>query len=70
MVFHSHQLRDTFAVRLILAGAHVDEVSRLLTHESIAVTQRYYMRWIKEMETQLQEKHIELMKKMGAEFAA
>jgi len=70
MVFHSHMLRDTFAVQLILAGAHVDEVSALLTHKSIAVTQRYYMRWIKEMETQLQDKHIELMKKMGARFAA
>jgi site-specific recombinase XerD len=70
MVFHSHMLRDTFAVRLILAGVPTEKVSRLLTHKSVAVTERHYIRWIEEMKTQLRDIHIEAMKKQGAEFAA
>ncbi|MGD1096932.1 MAG: tyrosine-type recombinase/integrase [Bryobacteraceae bacterium] len=41
-----HRLRDTFAVRLLLKGIALEDVSRLLGHASIAVTERYYAAWV------------------------
>ncbi len=41
-----HRLRDTFAVRKLLAGIQLDDVSRLLGHSSVRVTEQYYARWI------------------------
>jgi site-specific recombinase XerD len=46
MKFHSHQLRDTFAVELLLAGVAIEDVSHLLTHKSVRVTERYYAPWV------------------------
>ncbi len=40
-----HRLRDTFAVRKLLAGFTLDDVSRLLGHSSVKVTELYYARW-------------------------
>lgn len=48
ILFHSHLLRHTFAVQHLLQGMPLDEVSRLLTHENIATTERYYAPWVKE----------------------
>jgi hypothetical protein len=39
MEFRSHMLRDTFAVEMLLARVPNEEVSRLLTHKSIRVTE-------------------------------
>src|ERR1700730_3662980 len=41
----SHRLRDTFAVDLLSRGVPMEEVSRLLGHESIKTTERSYARW-------------------------
>lgn len=41
-----HRLRDTFAVRCLLAGMNLEDVSRLLNHSSVRVTEIYYARWI------------------------
>jgi integrase len=41
-----HRLRDTFAVRLLTIGTNLDDVSRLLGHRSVVVTERYYAKWI------------------------
>jgi integrase/recombinase XerD len=41
-----HRLRDTFAVRMLLAGLGIEEVSRLLGHSSVKVTEMYYAKWI------------------------
>jgi integrase/recombinase XerD len=40
-----HRLRDTFAVRKLIAGMHLEDVSRLLGHSSVKVTEMYYGRW-------------------------
>lgn len=42
-----HRLRDTFAVQKLLAGVSIDDVSRLLGHSSVKVTETYYLRWVK-----------------------
>ena len=41
-----HRLRDTFAVRKLLAGFQLEDVSRLLGHSSVKVTELYYAKWI------------------------
>ncbi len=41
-----HRLRDTFAIRCILAGVPIEDVSRLLGHSSVKVTEAYYLKWV------------------------
>lgn len=43
----SHRLRDTFAVDLLEKGVPMEEVSKLLGHESIKTTARHYAKWVK-----------------------
>jgi integrase/recombinase XerD len=44
---HPHQLRDTFAVEMLLSGATLDQVSKALGHSSVTVTERHYAPWVK-----------------------
>ncbi len=41
-----HRLRDTFAVRKLLGGMQLEDVSRLLGHSSVKVTEAYYAKWV------------------------
>jgi len=41
-----HRLRDTFAIRKLLAGFQLEDVQRLLGHSSIKVTETYYAKWV------------------------
>ena len=41
-----HRLRDTFADRKLLAGFQLEDVSRLLGHSSVKVTEAYYAKWV------------------------
>ena len=43
----SHRLRDTFAVDLLEKGVPLEEVSKLLGHESIKTTEMHYSKWMK-----------------------
>lgn len=49
-----HRLRDTFAVRRLLNGMQLDEVSRLLGHSSVKVTETYYAKWVSSRKTRLE----------------
>ena len=64
--FHSHQLRDTFAVEHLLAGTSMQDLSKMLSHKSVRVTEKYYAPWVPERQVQLEEKMMEALKKMGA----
>jgi site-specific recombinase XerD len=66
MHFHSHMLRDTFAVQLLLSGVSLEEVSELLTHTSIITTQKYYAPWVKARRDRLERNSVEAMRSMGA----
>ena len=50
---HPHQLRDTFAVDLLQKGVPLEEVSKLLGHESIKTTEKYYAKWVKARQDRL-----------------
>ena len=41
-----HRLRDTFAVRALLRGMQLEDVSRLLGHASVKVTETFYAKWV------------------------
>jgi integrase len=43
---HPHRFRDTFAVDLLLRGVPIDQVSILLGHSSVKVTERYYLAFV------------------------
>jgi integrase/recombinase XerD len=45
--------RDTFAVELLLAGVPIDQVSALLGHRSIKMTEKHYLPWVKARQKQL-----------------
>lgn len=66
MRFHSHQLRDTFAVEHLLAGTTMQDLSRMLGHASIQVTEKYYAPWVPERQAALELKMIEALGRMGA----
>jgi integrase len=48
-----HRLRDTFAVRCLLNGMHLKDVSGPLGHSSVKVTETYYARWTTSRKTRL-----------------
>lgn len=50
---HPHQLRDTFAVRLLEQGIPLEEVSKLLGHTSIKTTEKFYAQWVKARQDRL-----------------
>jgi integrase len=56
---HPHMFRDTFAVELLLAGVPIDQVSVLLAHSSVKITEKHYSPWVKarqeQMETNVQK---------------
>jgi integrase/recombinase XerD len=48
-----HMLRDTFAVEMLLAGVPIDQVSMLLGHSSVRITEKHYSPWVKARQDQL-----------------
>jgi integrase/recombinase XerD len=40
-------------VELLLAGGPIDQVSALLGHSNVRMTEKHYLRWVKARQTQL-----------------
>ncbi|MGH9326054.1 MAG: tyrosine-type recombinase/integrase [Terriglobia bacterium] len=51
---HCHMFRDTFAVEMLLAGVPIDQVSILLGHASVRVTEKHYSPWVRARQDQLE----------------
>lgn len=49
-----HMFRDTFAVEMLLAGVPIDQVSILLGHKSVKITEKHYAPWVKARQDQLE----------------
>ena len=49
---HPHQFRDTFAVELLLAGVAIEQVSVLLGHASVKITEKHYAPWVQARQAQ------------------
>jgi integrase len=43
---HPHRFRDTFAVDLLLRGVPIDQVSALLGHSSVKITEQHYLPFV------------------------
>lgn len=69
MEFRSHMLRDTFAVDLLLQGMPLEDVSYLLTHESVKMTETYYSPWVNARREKVHGDLQEALSRMGAAFA-
>jgi site-specific recombinase XerD len=65
MKFHSHQLRDTFAVEHLLHGTSLEDVSKMLGHSSITITEEYYAPWVPERRARMESRMVEAMRRMG-----
>ncbi len=51
---HPHRLRDTFAVDLLSRGVGLEDVSILLGHSSIKITERHYAPWVQARQIRLE----------------
>jgi integrase len=56
---HPHMFRDTFAVEALLAGVKPKDVSTLLGHSSVTITERHYMPWVHARQARLNESVME-----------
>jgi integrase/recombinase XerD len=52
---HSHRLRDTFAVNLLVKGVRIETVLVLLGHKSIKTTEKHYAPWVKSRQDALED---------------
>lgn len=51
---HAHRWRDTFAVELLLSHVPLTDVSVLLGHQSVQVTEKHYAPWVAARQEQLE----------------
>lgn len=65
MKFHSHQLRDTFAVTQLLSGTSMQDLSKMLAHKSVKITEKYYSPGVPERQAALERRMAEALIQMG-----
>ena len=51
---HPHRFRDTFSGELLLAGVPIEDVSILLGHSSVKITERAYAPWVQARQQKLE----------------
>jgi integrase len=56
VVGHPHMFRHTFATDLLSRGIPIEDVSVLLGHKSVRITEAYYSHWVKARRDRLEER--------------
>lgn len=51
---HPHRLRHTFAKRMLLRGVAMGDLSKLLGHAHVGLTETYYAKWVPERASRLE----------------
>lgn len=62
---HPHMLRDTFAVEALLSGMRLEEVSIILGHSSLKITEKHYMPWVRARQASLNQSVVASWIKQG-----
>ena len=62
---HVHMLRDTFAVESLLAGMKPLEVSMILGHSSVTITEKHYLPFVRRRQTSLNDSVVESWRRQG-----
>ena len=62
---HPHMFRDTFAVESLLAGMRLEDVSIILGHSSVRITEKHYMPWVRARQASLNQSVMESWAKQG-----
>jgi integrase/recombinase XerD len=62
---HPHMFRDTFAVESLLSGMRLEEVSTILGHSSVRITEKHYMPWVRARQTSLNQAVMESWIRQG-----
>jgi integrase/recombinase XerD len=62
---HPHMLRDTFAVEALLSGMRIEEVSTILGHSSVRITEKHYMPWVRARQASLNRSVMDSWIKQG-----
>jgi integrase/recombinase XerD len=62
---HPHMFRDTFAVEALLSGMRLEEVSIILGHSSVKITEKHYMPWVRARQASLNQSVVASWIKQG-----
>jgi|SRR5215469_12977965 len=62
---HAHMFRDTFAVESLLSGMRLEEVSTILGHSSVKITEKHYMPWVRARQASLNQSVVESWIRQG-----
>ena len=52
---HPHMFRDTFAIEALLSKMRLEDVSTILGHSSVKITEKHYMPWVRARQTNLNQ---------------
>ncbi|MDQ1451870.1 MAG: integrase/recombinase XerD [Acidobacteriaceae bacterium] len=61
MKFYCHQLRDSFAVTQLLSGTSMQDLSKMLAHKSVKITEKYYSPLVPERQAALERRMAEAL---------
>lgn len=50
-----HRFRHTFAVKKLVSGWRIEDVSKLLGHKKVGITEKYYAKWTKGRQDRLRD---------------
>lgn len=62
---HPHMFRDTYAIESLLSGMRLEDVSTILGHSSIKVTEKSYMPWVRARQSSLNQAVVASWEKQG-----